>query len=389
MFKLLKNAECYTPDYQGKKDILVVLGKIYRMEENISESILPDIQVMDCSGRIAMPGIIDQHVHLTGGGGEEGPASCIPELMAGELVAGGISTVVGVLGMDGIVRNIQGLLTKARALEIEGINTYIYTGYYGVPAVTLTGRVMTDIAFIDKIIGAGEIAISDYRSSHSSTQQLKELAFEVLSGGMLGRKAGILHIHVGDGQNGLKPLLDLHNDSEFPIGMFVPTHINRNRALFEQGVEYLKQGGNIDLTAGEKTGKGLSVQDGLKRLLDTGVAMDRVTVSSDGNGSMAGGGSGGEVGKVSQLFEDIRASILEAKIPVSAAIKTVTANVAAVLRMFPAKGCLAPGSDADILVADRESFALDKLLVRGELLADNGKPLIKGRFEQRHSPPSS
>ena len=383
MFKLLKNAECYTPDYAGKKDIVTVLGKIYLMEENISESILPGMEVIDCSGKIVMPGIIDQHVHLTGGGGEAGPASCIPELMVSELISGGISTVVGVLGMDGVVRNIQGLLAKARSLEIEGINTFIYTGYYGVPVVTLTGRVMTDIAFIDKIIGAGEIAISDYRSSHSSTQQLKELSFEVLSGGMLGGKAGVLHIHVGDGKSGLQPLLDLYTDSEFPIGMFVPTHINRNLALFEQGIDYLRNGGNIDLTAGEKTGKGLSVQDSLRKLVDTGVGMERVTASSDGNGSMAGGGSGGETGKVSQLFNDIRASILETKIPIAAAIKTVTSNVAGILGMYPAKGCLAAGSDADILVVNKEGFTLDKLLVSGEMLADNGKSLVKGRFEKQ------
>ena len=383
MFKLLKNAECYTPDYAGKKDIVTVLGKIYLMEENISESILPGMEVIDCSGKIVMPGIIDQHVHLTGGGGESGPASCIPELMVSELISGGVSTVVGVLGMDGVVRNIQGLLAKARSLEIEGINTFIYTGYYGVPVVTLTGRVMTDIAFIDKIIGAGEIAISDYRSSHSSTQQLKELSFEVLSGGMLGGKAGVLHIHVGDGKSGLQPLLDLYTDSEFPIGMFVPTHINRNLALFEQGIDYLRNGGNIDLTAGEKTGKGLSVQDSLRKLVDTGVGMERVTASSDGNGSMAGGGSGGETGKVSQLFNDIRASILETKIPIAAAIKTVTSNVAGILGMYPAKGCLAAGSDADILVVNKEGFTLDKLLVSGEMLADNGKSLVKGRFEKQ------
>ncbi len=383
MFKLLKNAECYTPDYAGKKDILVVLSKIYLIEENIRETILPGIQVIDCSGKIAMPGIIDQHVHLTGGGGEAGPASCIPELTVGELIAGGVSTVVGVLGMDGIARNIQGLLTKARSLEIEGINTYIYTGYYGVPVVTLTGRVMTDIAFIDKIIGAGEIAISDYRSSHPSMQQLKELSFEILSGAMLGGKAGVMHIHVGDGKAGLQPLLDLLGDSEFPADMFVPTHMNRNRTLFEQGIAHLQRGGNVDLTAGEKTGKGLSVQDSLRKLADSGVAMDRLTVSSDGNGSMAGGANGGETGKVSQLFYDIRASIVEAKIPIPTAIKTVTSNVARILGMHPAKGCLAAGSDADILVVSREGFTPDKLMVRGEMLADNGRPLVKGRFEQR------
>lgn len=383
MFKIFKNAECYNPEFAGKKDILAVLGKICLMEDNINESIVPDAQVIDCTGKMAMPGIIDQHVHLTGGGGEAGPASCIPELMVSELIMAGVSTVVGVLGMDGIVRNIQGLLAKTRALETEGINTYMYTGYYGVPVVTLTGRVMTDIAFIDKIIGAGEIAISDYRSSHTSLQQLKELAFEVLSGGMLGGKAGILHIHVGDGRKGLQPLFDLLNDSEFPIEMFVPTHINRNLVLFEQGIQYLKMGGNIDLTAGEKAGKGISVQDSLRRLMDEGVSMDRVTVSSDGNGSVTGAGSGGETGKVSQLFNDIRAAILEKNVPIAAAIKTVTSNVASVLKMYPAKGCLAPGSDADILIINKEDFTLDKLMVKGVILADNGKPLVKGRFEKQ------
>ena len=384
MFKLLKNVECYTPGYAGIKDILVIHGKIHLIEENINETFLPGMQIIDCSGKIAMPGFIDQHVHLTGGGGEAGPASCIPELMMSEIITGGISTVVGVLGMDGIVRNIQGLLAKARSLEIEGINTYIYTGYYGVPAVTLTGRVMTDIAFIDKIIGAGEIAISDYRSSHSSTQQLKELSFEVLTGGMLGGKAGVLHIHVGDGKSGLQPLLDLQKGSEFPISMFVPTHLNRNRALFQQGMEYVRSGGNMDLTAGEKTGKGYNVQDSLKKLVDDNIDMDRVTVSSDGNGSMAAGGSGGEqeTGMVSQLFYDIRASILETKIPITTAIKCVTSNVAKILKLFPAKGCLMSGSDADILMVNKDDFSLDKLFVRGEMLADNGNPLIKGRFEK-------
>ena len=383
MFKLLRNTECYTPDYAGKKDILTALNKICLIQDRIDKFIVPGLQEIDCTGKLAMPGIIDQHVHLTGGGGEAGPASCIPELMVSELIMGGISTVVGVLGMDGIVRNIQGLLTKVRALETEGINTYMYTGYYGVPVVTLTGKVMTDIAFIDKIIGAGEIAISDYRSSHSSTQQLKELAFEVLSGGMLGGKAGVLHIHVGDGKKGLKPLIDLLGDSDFPIEMFVPTHINRNHALFEQGIQYLKMGGNIDLTAGEKTGKGISVQDSLRRLTDAGVAMDRVTASSDGNGSVAGAGSGSSTGKVSQLFSDIRAAILEKGIPIAAAMKTVTSNVASVLRMFPAKGCLAEGSDADILIVNKQGFTFDKLMVRGEFLADNGKPLVWGRFEKQ------
>ena len=41
-----------------------------------------------------MPGLVDGHVHVIGGGGNEGYASRIPELWVGELVEAGITTVV-------------------------------------------------------------------------------------------------------------------------------------------------------------------------------------------------------------------------------------------------------------------------------------------------------
>lgn len=384
MLKLLKCAEVYSPRYKGKKDILLILDKIAMIEDEIKEDGLPMLETIDCSGKIACPGFIDQHVHLTGGGGEEGPPSSIPELMLGDIISAGVSTVVGVLGVDGSGKTIQGLLAKARSLEFEGLNTYIYTGYYGLPAVTVTGRILTDIVFIDKVIGAGEIAISDYRSSHPSLQALKELASEVITGGMVGGKAGILHIHVGDGKNGLQPLIELLENSEYPVGMFVPTHLNRNRALFNEAQSYARRGGNIDLTAGETTGPGLSVADAVLELLEAGVPMERVTVSSDGNGSMKVGGNGGNtgVGSVRQLLKDIGSCILEKGIPKEVAIGLVTENVARVLKLFPAKGRLNPGSDADILILNSPDMSLDKLIVKGSLLADNGIPLKKGRYEK-------
>lgn len=168
IFKLLKNGTCYIPEFIGKKDILVVQNKIYKIENHIDESVVPDLEIIDCSGKIVCPGLIDQHIHITGGGGEEGPGSRIPEIMLSECLTAGITTAVGVLGADSITRNISGLLAKARALEEEGLNTYIYTGSYRIPTATLTGSVMSDIALIDKIIGVGEIAVSDHRSSHPS-----------------------------------------------------------------------------------------------------------------------------------------------------------------------------------------------------------------------------
>ncbi len=87
-----------------------------------------------------MSRFIDQHLHITGGGGENGPASLISEIAAKDILSAGITTVVGLLGFDAISRNIAGLLTKARALKQQGITAYIYTGSYDVPPVTLTGK---------------------------------------------------------------------------------------------------------------------------------------------------------------------------------------------------------------------------------------------------------
>ncbi len=377
MFKLLKNGRCFTPDDVGQKDILVVYDKICAVKDRITTENYEDIEVIDCSGCLVCPGIIDQHVHITGGGGEEGPVSRIPEIMFSEIVETGVTTVVGVLGFDSITRSIAGLLAKARGLEAEGITTYIYTGSYGSPTETLTGRVLTDIVLIDKIIGAGEVAIADYRSNHPSLEDLRTLASEANAGGMLGGKAGILHLHVGDGKEGLESLFRLLDESDFPLEMFVPTHINRNGRLFEQGIELLHRGGNIDLTAGETAG--YSIADSLSLLFKKNVDLGKVTVSSDGNGS-APNVTG--ISRMNQLLQDLKACVLESKLEFSAVIKTVTANPAKIIKLYPQKGCIKPGSDADILVLKENDLSIFRLLAKGEVTVADQKAVKKGKYEQ-------
>lgn len=382
MFKLLKNGHCFMPEDAGKKDILVAYGTICKISEQINAENLWDLEILDCEGKIVCPGFIDQHVHILGGGGEEGPESRIPELMLGDIISAGVSTLVGVLGVDDITRNIAGLLTKARAIEAEGPTTYIYTGSYGIPTATLTGKVVSDITLIDKIIGVGEVAISDYRSSHPDMQMLKSLAYEAKIGGLLGKKAGVVHIHVGDGKKGLTPLMDLLEDSEFPPEMFVPTHLNRNKKLFEQAVQYALKGGNIDLTAGESSETGYSIPDAMEILLSRGINMDRVTLSSDGNGSIPsnqGGGIG--VGKIMRLFDDVKECILNRKMDIQTVLKTVTSNVAKILKLYPKKGLLSVESDADILVLDERDLSIESLLIKGTIYINGGKIVKKGKYE--------
>ncbi len=377
MFKLLKSGHCFTPDDVGVQDILVAYDKICDIKDEIKSEHLWDVEVIDCHDCLVCPGIIDQHVHITGGGGEQGPISRIPEIMFSEVVKAGVTTLVGVLGFDSISRSIAGLLGKARGLEAEGITTYIYTGSYGSPTETLTGRVLTDIALIDKVIGVGEVAIADYRSNHPSLQDLRTLASEANAGGMLGAKAGVLHLHVGDGQEGLDSLFRLMNESDFPINMFVPTHINRNQKLFEQGIDILRKGGNIDLTAGETVG--YSIAESLRMLIQQGVNLDKVTVSSDGNGS-----SPNEAGisRMDQLLGDLRTCIKEGNMDFSTVIKTATANPARVLKIYPRKGCLKPGSDADILVLKENDLSIYRLMARGQVAVADQQAVMKGKYEK-------
>jgi len=241
---LLKNAKLFCPEYTENSDMLIVGTSIAAIGKNLS---LPDFvegEVIDLQGKTLVPGFIDAHVHICGGGGEAGPASRTPELQLSQLTRSGITTVVGCLGTDSVSRSLAELLVKANALQEEGISTYIYSGAYRVPMKTLLPTLEQDLVLIEKVIGAGEIAISDHRSAHPQISQLEQLASEARVGGMLGGKAGIVHVHLGEGKRGLQPIWTILEQSDIPITQFVPTHMNRTRNLLEQGMKFLSVGGS-------------------------------------------------------------------------------------------------------------------------------------------------
>lgn len=365
MLTLLKNLTCYCPEYAGVKDVLIAGDKIYRMFDagSVEDTALVEL-VVPCEGLTAFPGIVDQHMHIVGGGGEQSFASRAPEMEFQAILMAGVTTAVGLLGADGSTRSLEGLYAKAKSLESQGLSTFMYSGSYTVPAVTLTGSILRDLVLIDKVVGAGEIAISDHRSSQPGLAELLKLASDTHLGGLLGGKAGVVHLHVGDGKGGLAPLFAMVENSDLPLEQFVPTHLNRSQKLLRQAAEYCRQGGNVDLTAGETAG--VAVPEAVKRLRDAGADLNRVTVSSDAGGSIPGGG----IASVGALFEDVK-GLLKA-FGLSEAINLVTKNPAKNLKLYPKKGALKEGSDADILILDR-NFDLDKLVARGRLLVDGGR----------------
>jgi len=362
MLILLRNIECFSPACLGRRDIVIAGSMIYRVlpPKRVPEYELYE-SVIDGTGLCAFPGLIDQHVHITGGGGEEGFASRLPEITMGEIRAAGVTTLVGLLGADGCARSLMGLYAKAKALEEQGISTYVYAGSYAMPPVTFTGSMTKDLVLIDKVIGAGEIAISDHRSSHPTLTDMIRLACDVHLGGMLGGKAGVLHIHVGDGRGGLSLLFEMMERSDLPIHMFIPTHVNRNPMLFSEAMDYCRAGGRVDLTAGEKAG--IPVPRAIARMIDAGIDLTRVTVSSDSNGSAPGG----IPGRIQVLYDDLRDSIVFEKLKPETVWPLFSENVAKALHLYPQKGAIMEGSDADILVTDR-NFNPRMLIAKGIVL---------------------
>ena len=97
---LLRDAEIYDPGKRGRHDVLLGGGEILAIERKIADLPLAACTVVDLAGARLVPGLIDSHVHLTGGGGESGPASRVPPVAFSALTLAGITSVVGLLGTD-------------------------------------------------------------------------------------------------------------------------------------------------------------------------------------------------------------------------------------------------------------------------------------------------
>ena len=390
-FTLLKNAHVIAPEDLGVKDILVAGEKIAMIGEGLSLPAVCDCEVVDCEGNYVVPGFIDSHVHLIGGGGEGGYATRTPEIQLTDITTSGVTTVLGLLGTDGVTRHVASLLAKARGLEDEGITAYIYSGSYEIPTPTITGSVRNDIILIDKVIGTGEIAMCDHRSSQSPKEAYQQITAEARVGGMLSGKAGVVNMHLGDGEDGLKMLYEITKNGEIPKTQIIPTHVNRNKRLFKEAIEWAKQGGIMDVTSSvsPESGSSHSVKssEAVKQALEAGVNIENITMSSDGNGSMpifdeAGNNIGVGVASQISILNEFRDMVQKENIAITDAIKIITSNIAKFTKLYPRKGCLANNSDADILVLDKD-LQLQHVWARGTHMVENGKPIVFGTFEKR------
>ena len=360
LLTLLRAGRILTPAPTDATDILIADGRIAALGGDLAVPEGWPVEVIEARGLTAVPAFVDQHAHVTGGGGEGGAGTRCPAITAHEIAAMGIATVVGVLGTDSISRSPADLLAKVRDLRAEGLGAWMYTGAYRVPPPTLTGDVQRDLAWIPEVIGVGEIAISDHRSSQPRQDEIERLVSDARVGAMLAGKRGICHFHVGDGVRGLAPLRRLLTETEIPPDQVIPTHVNRRPDLLEEAADYARTfGAPIDVTAfddcpGDTEG---SAFNAVRLLLQRGVPADRITLSSDCNGSLPefdahGDYAGMRVARNTELVGALVHLVREQVLPLEQALGLVSSHVARVLGLHHRKGRLAAGFDADITLLD-------------------------------------
>jgi beta-aspartyl-dipeptidase (metallo-type) len=387
---LIRNADVFAPRALGVQDLLLGGSSILWMGPGHE---LPELPAplgavtakLDLGGARLIPGLIDGHVHITGGGGEAGFRSRVPPVPLSRFTTSGVTSVIGLLGTDDIARGPRELLAAVYALREEGLNVWAYTGGYHVPPATLTGSVQSDLLFIEAFLGVGEVAISDHRSSQPTLDELLRLAAAVHVGGMMADKAGVLHLHVGDGPRGLEAVRRALAGSELPPRVFQPTHVNRRRALFDEAIALAKQGCTVDVTAFPvtKDDDAYSAAEAVRRYISSGAPRAQLTVSSDAGGCLPCFDAQGhvcsmDVGSAGALLQTLR-ELVAGGLALDQALPAFTTNPAALLRL-KGKGSIAVGADADLVQLDATGNA-QTVIIRGEVHVRGGIAIRRGTFE--------
>lgn len=380
MAVLVKNARVFAPKDLGVQDVLMVAEQVVAIGKDLPEN-LPDTEVIDAKGQIMTPGFFDQHIHVTGGGGEGGPVTRTPEIMLSELVACGTTSVVGVSGTDFTTRSIPNLLAKVRALQSEGVSAWMHTSNYHFPPTTMSKSVADDLFLVPECLGV-KIALGDHRSSFPTTQEVLHLLTDIRVGGMLAGKIGFLHIHNGNVPGAFEMYKEIV-DRGFPIKHIRPTHCGRVQHVFDSAVEFAKAGGWIDITTGASCAFD-NPSIAVMAALDAGVDPTHITLSTDGHGSVPRFNEKGEmiglgVGGVAGNLIEVKRLIAEYNLPIELAISFISSNVGAALGL-KGQGVIEVGSCANACLFN-DAMELTHVISRNKVMMRNGEIVQKGTFE--------
>ena len=389
MFTLLRGAHLFDPEDRGVVDVLVAGETIAAIAPSIDPAGLPaPVEVHDLRGARLVPGLVDSHIHLIGGGGGEGYESRLPEIWLSELALRGITTVIGAPGMDMVSKRMETLLAKAYALDREGLSTYIYVGGFVRPWGTITGSVTGDVYAIPKVLGV-KVALGEHKASRYADDELIDLAAQLYLTSGLAQKPAVLHAHLGLRREPAAQFAAVVARSDVPPERFVATHVNYGPHTLAAAPEIARLGAWIDVTSvlGPWSAAVESVKASIavRRFLDAGVPLGQISISSDANASVPQVRDGVRAPywtKVETLPGAVADLVREEKLALSDALRLVTTNPARALGLADRKGSIAVGRDADLVVLDEE-FRVRHVWARGRGLVRDGQPARRSMFETK------
>jgi beta-aspartyl-dipeptidase (metallo-type) len=374
MLTLIRNAEVFAPEPLGRREVLIAGSRVAGISDSVD--IRGDLlEVVDADGLWLLPGFVDALTHPCGGGGEGGFGNRTGEIDFEAFVRAGITTPVGALGTDSITRSLEVLYGHIMGLREQGLSALMFSGSYRVPGVTLTGDLARDMLLVEPVIGAGEVAIADHRSSQPTAGELRRLAADVHLGGTLSGKRGTVLVHVGDGPSGLELIEAALDNSELPRWLFYPTHVNRRPELLRQAIDFAGRGGFVDITVSTtedfiEAGEVPALQ-AFREAIEAGAPAGQLTFSSDAGGSLPLYRDGVLVGlqaaSPTALLELLNTAVTGQSDLVPAVIAALTRNPAMALGLA-SRGCLAVGKDADLLLYDPQSGQLQEVFCSGRRL---------------------
>jgi beta-aspartyl-dipeptidase (metallo-type) len=394
--KVLRCSQVLAPHVLGARDLVIAGGRIVAVAEPGIEISGLDVQILDLRALTVVPGFIDNHVHVLGGGGGLGFGSRAPELQTSQLTRAGITTVIGMLGFDATSKDMRALVAKTKAFKEDGISAYALTGAtLEHPVPTLTGRIRDDIAFVEEIIGVGEISVSElgyaYDSNGPGAQYVAEAATAGLLAGRLARKRGYLCLQVPPYHGAcLKPVIAMLERTGLPIAQLLPSHVNQTEAYMADAISWAERGGVVDVGANYSPENNFSratpPAKAIVRLLEAGVPLARILLSSDGNGAPPkeeqheGQPMAANYMPVGALHATWRGLIADEGLAPSDALRVVTANVADATGL-QRKGRIAPSMDADLVAFDHD-WRIHTVIARGRVMVDAGQPVVRGMFDR-------
>jgi beta-aspartyl-dipeptidase (metallo-type) len=369
MFVLIENGAIYDPDPRGVQSVLIANDRIERIgdvDRRALDALGVEYERIDASECVVVPGLLDPHAHLLGGSGEGSLALATPMMFIEEIVGSAVTTVVGTLGVDTTMKTVAGLLARVKSLSELGLTTRMWSGGYNVPPTTVMGSIRSDMLFVDEVVGAGEIAISDERGLNQSAQELATLVRDTHVGGLLSGKAGRTHFHTGEEPTRLKPLRDIVEDFNVKCDWLYPTHVQRSPELLREAIDLANEGAYLDMDVVEE-----DIHEWLPFYLENGGPPEKLTFSSDMDSSTP-----------ALFYEQFCGLVVKHRFALEVALPFFTSNTAAALKLEK-KGGLRPGMDADVAILTKGSLDICHVVARGKLMVRDGEPQVREKWLEK------